>query len=142
MVLIAGCTSPEEAMPSTLAPTQEPTAEPECSFEEYFWSVEPFLRDHMDSVTRVISGELSIEDLPAELEIAVRQENTLDEVVCVDEYPELKSNLANSIHFYKLGLETFLEGESETANQYMETSRQYLISFSDAFEVLKEANTE
>ena len=146
LLFIVGCQQSEvspTATPTTEpTPTQEPTItlETVCTFEDYFRSIEPLLVEYIDSVTRVTSGDLSIDDLPEELEIAKRLEISIEEVFCIDAYPNMKTDLLNSVHFFGLALESTLEGNLEEGNQYIETSRQYLRDFTTAFGEAKETN--
>ena len=74
----------------------------ECTFDDYYRSSEPIGSDYMDAIERTTSGDLKFEDFPAELVIAERLKNSIDNVLCGDEFPDLNAHLVHSIHFISL----------------------------------------
>ena len=62
-----------------------PIWEKKCTFDDYYRASEPLGSDYMDSIERTISGDLNFEDFPAELVIAERLKNSVDNVL---EHPD------------------------------------------------------
>ena len=119
-----------------------PIWEKKCTIDDYYRASEPLGSDYMDSIERTISGDLNFEDFPAELVIAERLKNSVDNVLCGDAFPDLNTHLVNSIHYYQLGLEAILQEDRAKSDQYMETSRQYFIDYFEALDAAYEASVE